>query len=114
MARFYKYETIDIPLKFTPTGVLNNYKHIVVSIIQNGIIQIDKTEDDLSIDINEDTITISLSQEETGKFSGGDENNPKMAKIQVNIYYENKERDVSTVGIIDVYDNLYKKVIEDE
>ena len=114
MARFYKYETVDIPLKFTPAGVLEDYSKIVVSIAQSGMIQINKNESELSIDVNEDTITLSLSQEETAKFSGGDENNPKIAKIQVNIYYENKERDVSTVGTIDVYDNLYKKVIEDE
>lgn len=113
MARFYKYETVDIPLKFTPTGVLEDYSKIVVSILQSGIVQIDKTEEDLLIDVNEDTITLSLSQEETGKFFGG-QDTPSKAKIQVNIYYENKERDVSTVGTIDVYDNLYKKVIEDE
>ena len=113
MARFYRFETIDIPLEFTPEGVLNNYKHIVVSIAQDGIVQIDKTEDDMIIDVENDKIIVSLSQEETGKFISGNEKVAK-AKIQVNIYYENSERDVSAVETIDVYDNLYKKVIADE
>ena len=115
MAHFYKYETVDIPLKFTPTGVLENYSHIVVSIGQKGIVQIDKTEEDsgLEIDVENDTIVLSLSQEETGKFTGGDSISNK-AQIQVNIYYDNAERDVSTVGTIDVYNNLYEKVIRDE
>lgn len=113
MAKFYRYETVDIPLVFTPAEVLEGYEHIIVSIHQAGV-KIDKTEEDLTIDVANDTITLSLSQEETGQFIGGDNNNPKKAYIQVNIYYNNSERDVSTVGSIDVYDNLYDKVIENE
>ena len=114
MAKFYRYETVNIPLAFTPTGVLEGYEHIVVSVSQGGTTQIHKTEDDLEIDVENDTITLSLSQEETGIFAGGDVNTPRKAQIQVNIYYNNNERDVSTVGSIDVYDNLYKRVITNE
>ena len=110
---FYTWETVNIPLVFEPKGCLNDYKHIVVSIKQSGIIQIDKTEDELGIDTENDTITINLDQEETSKFKGGDEKTPKTADIQVNIYYNNKERDVSRRKSINVYDNLYKKVIDD-
>ena len=113
MAKFYRFETVDIPLKFTPTGVLNDYKHIVVTISQDNMIKIDKTEDELIINENEDRIILSLSQEETGKFAGG-KTTPRIADIQVNIYYETAKRDVSTVGTIEVYDNLYKEVITDE
>lgn len=113
MARFYTYETVDIPLVFTPTGILEGYSHIIVSIHQAGV-KIDKTEDNLTIDVANDTITVSLSQEETGQFIGGENNNPQKAKIQVNIYYNNEKRDVSTVGYIDIYNNLYDKVIENE
>ena len=112
MARFYTYETVDIPLKFEPEGVLEGYRHIVVSLSQSGI-QIDKTEEELGIDVAEDLINISLSQEETAMFNGGDKNNPKQVLIQVNIYYDNTDRDVSCIESIDVYDNLYKKVIND-
>ena len=114
MARFYRYETVDIPLKLTPVGVLENYSKIVVSIAQEGMVQIDKSTSELSIDTETDTITLSLSQEETAKFAGGKEGNPRTAVIQVNIYYESTERDVSTTGTIEVYDNLYKEVIGNE
>ena len=114
MARFYRYETVEIPLVFTPVGILEGYKHIVVSIVQKGMTQINKTEEDLNINVGTDTITLYLTQEETGKFMGGENNNPRKAEIQVNIYYNNSERDVSTVGSIDVYNNLYSKVIKDE
>lgn len=108
MAKFYRYETSEILLKFTPTGVLDDYRHIVVSISQKGMVQIDKKENELSIDTEENTIVVPLSQEETGKFA------PRQAIIQVNIYYDNSERDVSTTGTIDVLDNLYEEVISDE
>lgn len=107
MVSIYRYETATLPLKFKPTGVLNDYKHIIVSIAQNGI-QVDKDENDLTIDTTNDTITLSLTQEDTGKFKS------QRAEIQVNIYYNNEERDVSTRGAVVFLDNLYKKVIDDE
>lgn len=114
MARFYRFETVDIPMKLTPVGVLENYSKIVVSIAQEGMVQINKDESQLGIDIENDIITMSLSQEETCLFDGGNMGNPKRAYIQINIYYESTERDVSTTGTIDVYDNLYKEVISNE
>jgi len=114
MARFYRFETVDIPMKLTPVGVLENYSKIIVSIAQEGMVQINKNENELSIDVNNDVITMSLTQEETSKFAGGSNGNPRKATIQINIYYESTERDVSTTGTIDVYDNLYKEVIGNE
>ena len=111
MAHFYTYETVEIPLKFTPSGVLEGYRHIVVSLKQSSTVQINKTEDDLGIDIANDEIIVSLSQEETGQFNS---DNPRKVEIQVNIYYTDTSRDVTCKAYIDVYDNLYKKVITDE
>lgn len=107
MTKFYMYETTTLSLKFTPTGILDDYKHIIVSIAQNNT-QLNKDENDLEIDTTNDTITLSLKQEETGLFK------PGKAYLQVNIYYENTERNVSTSSSIDVCDNLYKKVIDSE
>lgn len=110
---FYVYETKDLVLKFTPTGVLDNYKEIVVSIYQDNVGQIDKTTEDLVIDTEEDTITVSLSQEDTGQFEGGSMNNPRQAIIQTNIYYNStEERDVSKMATLQVLDNLYKEKID--
>ena len=107
MAKFYIYETTSLTLKFTPTEILDDYKHIIISIAQ-GKTQLNINENDLEIDTTNDTITFSLSQEETGLFE------PGKAYIQVNIYYESTERNVSTCSAIDICDNLYKKVIDNE
>lgn len=109
MAHFYRYETAGITLKFKPENVLEDYQKIIVSLRQNGNIQIDKNENELGIDSENGTILINLSQEETGKF----EDNNKIL-VQVNIYYDDESRNVSTMGEIQVYDNLYKKVITNE
>lgn len=114
MAHFYTYETVEIPIKFTPAGVLGNYRHIIVSIVQDDIARIDKKDNDLSIDVVNDTVVVSLSQEETALFRGGNQNTPKTAHIQVNIYYDSTERDVSIIKDINIYNNLYKKVVNDE
>ena len=114
MAHFYTYETIEIPITFTPSGVLENYRHIVVSIVQEDIARIDKKDEDLSIDVANDTVVVNLSQEETALFRGGSDNQPKKAQVQVNVYYDNTTRDVSIIKYIDIYNNLYKKVINDE
>lgn len=114
MAHFYTYETVEIPLTFTPAGVLEGYRHIVVSIVQDDIARVDKKDSELSIDTANDTVVVSLTQEETAKFRGGNDKQSKTAKIQVNVYYENTSRDVSIIKEISVYDNLYKKVIDYE
>lgn len=113
MAKFYRYETVEIPITFTPSGILEGYSHIIISLFQAGI-QLDKTEEDLEIDTSQDKITLVLNQEETSLFVGGEENDTKKVVIQVNIYYNNNKRSVSTKGEIYVYDNLYDKVIIDE
>ena len=107
MVNFHKYETTDLALKFTPSGVLEDYSKIIVSIVQNGVARVDKTENDLTID--GDNITIHLSQEETGKFMAN-----STAEVQVNILYEDSERDVSTTGTIEVLNNLYNEVMDSE
>ncbi len=106
MAHFYIYETVTFPITFTPEGVLQEYKHIVVSLSQ-GVTIVNKTENELTIDADNDRIDVSFSQEETANFVEGE------AIMQVNIYYENTERDVSTQAPIEVRDNIYRQVIEE-
>lgn len=113
MASFYRYQTAEIPITFSPAGVLEGYSHIIVSLYQAGT-QVDKTEDDLIVDVENNKITLSLSQEDTSVFAGGEKGKANNVIIQVNIYYNNNKRNVSTKGTIEVYDNLYDKVIIDE
>lgn len=105
MAYFYIYETVEFPIQLSDTDALKNSKAVVVSLKQGGV-QLDKVNPDMNRDTG--LISLYLSQEETSMFKVGN------VDIQVNIYYENKERDVTTRARINVLDNLYKKVISDD
>lgn len=106
MAGFYVYETYPLAIVLKKEGVLNDYKEVVVTISQ-GKTSIDLTGDRIGVDTETSTINIHLSQEETAKFT------PKReAKIQVNVYYTDQERDVSAQGTLEVMDNLYKELME--
>ena len=108
MVGFYIYETETFQIKLNKDNVLNDIKHIIVSISQPAReVQVDKKDNEIGIDEENNIISVSFSQEETAKFKPGN------AEIQVNIYYNNSERDVSSKGQIEVRDNLYKKVISD-
>jgi hypothetical protein len=108
MAKIYKYSTATIPMVFSPDGILANYSVVIVSFKQ-GLTQLDKETEDLDIDVSNNKITVELSQEETGMFESG-----KNAQVQVNIYYNDEKRQVSVISNIDVAENLYNKVIENE
>lgn len=106
-AFFYRYETVTFALKLIEEGydhILQGYDHIMVSLKQLGTV-LHKNEEQLLVDTNEDTITLYLTQEETALFVVG------MCEIQVNVYYEDMERDVSTIGQIEVRRNLYKEIM---
>lgn len=102
MPYFYIYETVTFPIQLSDTEALQNYDKVVVTISQKNI-QVDITNP--SVDEETGRLTIWLSQEDTSKFVKG------TATIQVNIYYTDKERDVTNTAKIQVLDNLYKKVI---
>ena len=106
MSSFYRFETKEFTLNFTPNGVLDGYSKIVVSLAQSGIEKVSKTNDDLVIDVTNNKIIVDFSQEDTSLFRPGED-----AELQVNIYYENTERDVSKKATIKVLDNLHKKIM---
>lgn len=106
-AGFYIYETKPLTLRFKPDGVLVNSKEIIVTILQgiSGTL-IEKTGADLAINLTDNTVTIHLSQEETARFQ------PGTAQVQVNILYEDRERDTTVQAQIGVYDNLHREIME--
>ena len=112
MSSFYQWETVDLELVIedddgTPkTGVLDGVRDVAVSLAQ-GCTRLDVHIDDLHIDAEASTIDLHLSQEEAGRFSAKEE-----VVVQVNILYENGERDVTEKGFVHVYDNLYRRVME--
>lgn len=103
MPYFYIYETVTFPIQLSDTEALQNYDKVVVSVWQKGGVQVDIS--DPSVDEETGKITIRLDQNDTAKFVKG------TAIVQVNIYYKDQERDVSTTAKIQVLDNLYKKVM---
>lgn len=109
MQGFYQWETADIALVIEDDegspkpGVLDNLEDVVVSIAQ-GARQVDWHMDELGIDAAASTINLHLTQQKAGKFSGD-----TPAKVQVNILYDNGERDVTVRGTIDVFGNLYRQ-----
>lgn len=106
MAHFYRFETKNLVLSIRGGDGLAGYEHIIVSFQQllSGA-RLDFFEDQLDISTEENTIGVHLSQDDTSLFQVGP------VKVQVNIYYNSTERDVTVQGEIEVYDNIYRKVI---
>lgn len=102
MPYFYIYETVTFPIQLSDPEALKNCDKVVVTISQKDV---QVNIDDPSIDEETGRLSIWLSQNDTAKFKKG------TATIQVNIYYLDKERDVTTTAKIQVLDNLYKKVM---
>ena len=104
-AKFYQYETVDLLLKIIKdTTALQDYDEVIVTVAQqNTVVNISNFE----VDTDEGTITVHMSQQETGKFKKG------RATLQVNIY-KNKRRKATGYGDITVLENLYKKVMGDD
>lgn len=109
-AFFYIWETVDFPIKITSEDeqvkVLENVSNVVVSLKQ-GTININKdiADTDIALDIENDIINLHLSQKETGQFKKGE------LILQVNILYDDNERDTTAQVAIEALDNLYKKVM---
>ena len=105
MVEITQYTTDKFTISFRKPDVLDDYAKIIVSIDQ-GKIQVEKTEEELEIEDN--VITVSLTQEDTGKFA------PGKAEVQVNIYYEDTERKATYINQLDILRNNHKKVITNE
>ena len=119
-AFFYIYETVDFPIQVVSddgsTGILEGYKVVIVSFGQNGkeIIAKDSSMSDVSVDVSTDTINVHLSQEDTALFKIPKTDDSAPVEVQVNILYEDKERDTSAEGEIEARNNLHKKVMGDD
>lgn len=98
------------PEGHVPEGILENLKDASV-IIKQGLVGIEKRLEDMGIDVGEGTMTIHLSQAETGRLDGGTRANPRTANIQVNLYYENGERDASYEAQVAVLRNLHDRAM---
>lgn len=101
-ATFYQYETVDLLVRIiNDVTVLQDYDEVIVTISQgNNSLNVSNFEIDESLG----TISLHMSQQETGKFKKG------AARLQVNIY-KNQKRKATGYGNLTVLENLYKKVM---
>lgn len=111
MAQFYIFESVNWDIQLVNedenSHVLDNIKNVVISIRQqNTLLEKDSESGAVGIDAENDVITVALSQEETGSFTAG-----KQAIIQVNLLYNDTERDTTCQDRIEVLDNLHKQVM---
>ena len=111
LTSFFIYETVSLPIRVTDkegnTGILKDCKNVILSFEQKRILILEKdmASPDVAIDGENDIINLYLSQEDTGMFKPGE------AKMQLNILYEDEERDVSSQATILVFDNMHKEVM---
>lgn len=107
---FYIWETVDFDVKVTSDTlekVLDGCRDVRISFGQNNYELVGKNLStiDVQLDYEKDIIRVHLSQEDTGLFTPGE------VTVQVNILYEDTERDTSVQGIILAVNNLYRKVM---
>ena len=103
---FFQFETASLEIELDKDGWLAGTLDVVVSIVQ-GRTRLDLHKADLTIDEEASTIVCYLSQEQAGAFDSS-----KGVAVQVNVLYEDGERDVSETGTVDVFANLYRQVME--
>ena len=111
MFSFYVWETVNIPMlligKDDETGVLNDCKDVVISFYQQGfLLEFYKDDANVGIDTENDKLNVYLGQEQTGLFK------PNInITVQVNVLYEDSERDTTATGMIRPLLNLHKEVM---
>lgn len=109
-AFFYIYETVDFPIQITAVDgskdILKDCKNLIVSLGQGSLLlEKDLSSPDIGLDIDNNIINLHLSQTDTCRFKQGE------VIIQVNILYEDTERDTSAQGKIDALNNLHRKIM---
>lgn len=111
MGEFYIWETKDFNFQLEwqegSTGSLNDLKDAIISFQQGKVLlEKDISSPDVGIDADENIIFVHLSQTDTGSFVEG------KVKVQINLYYEDTERDATVKIELNVLDNLHKGVMK--
>lgn len=104
MAFFYPYETCDLTIVLDRENALADVDDVMVTLSQCGKRSIN-INTGLDIDENSNTIVVSLTQSQTGRFCKGE------VDVQVNILYETGERDTSEIASLTVLDQTYEAVM---
>lgn len=107
MAGFYIWETKTLYLQLKPETALDGFKDVIVTLAQEWSgIKVEKLTSDLVIKEDVGQINVHLTQKETGQFV------PGKVRIQVNLLYNDSERDTTVQGVVEARDNLHRKVMK--
>lgn len=113
MASFYVWETVDFKLVLEKDGggVFDGIKDVIVSFRQptggrKAMVEKDLKSGSLIVDGAENSIIVHLGQEDTAVFKAA-----KDVLVQVNLLYENGERDTSVQESIEALSNLHEEVM---
>ena len=111
MFSFFVWETVNIPMlligKDDETGILNDCKDVVISFYQQGfLLEFYKDDANVGIDVENDKLNVYLGQEQTGMFKPD-----VIITVQVNVLYENAERNTTCTGAIRPLANLHRKIM---
>lgn len=93
-----------------PEGLFDGLSEAVVSIVQGNVqgnAKLEKRGEDVGIDIENATLHVRFDQRETAKLQGGTRAKPKTADTQVNLYYEDTNRNATYETQLNVYRNLH-------
>lgn len=112
MTSFYQFETTELPIFLSSPDdkkVLDDFKEVIITLTQSDCISLEFDSESEQVEINptDDTITVFLSQEDTGKF-----NTDKVIAMQLNILYNDTSRNVSIEDYITVLPNLHANIME--
>lgn len=108
---FYQWETATLTIHIGGVkDVFVDTRDIVFSIMQ-GATELAFHKADLVIDEENNLVSAHLSQEDTGKFRVGPNGRGK-ASVQLNVFYDDAERDATGEGEITILRNLYRQVME--
>ena len=83
---------------------LAHYDKIIVT-LRSGSRIVEKTNEDLVIDLETDTVSVRLSQEETSILG-------EQTKLQMNIFYEDGTRKATDIFQVRFIGNLHGEIME--
>ena len=96
---FYRWATPHITARVAKPGALEGTKDVVLTIAQ-GAKTWDFHKDELEIDEAAGTVGVTLTQAVTGELEAA------TVEVQLNILYDNGNRDPTCKGCINIFENL--------
>lgn len=109
-AEWFQWETVDLTVRLVDEEwepapeALEGVQDMVFTVAQ-GNKKLNVFLNEMVVDYTEGTVTIHFSQTMSGSL------NPGHADVELNVLYEDGERDASYWGEVFINENLFKKVM---